>query len=82
MSYEEKTKESTSANVVKTISVHSSTTLKKDVEGHGESAIPADKKEEEVENIQDDWEDDPANARNWSPGKKCVTVAIVSSPCL
>ncbi|KAJ3828255.1 major facilitator superfamily domain-containing protein [Lentinula raphanica] len=46
--------------------------------GHGESAIPADKKEEEMENLQDDWEDDPANARNWSFSKKWTCVAIVS----
>ncbi|KAE9388907.1 multidrug resistance protein 4 [Gymnopus androsaceus JB14] len=47
-------------------------------EGYGESAIPADRKEEEIENLQDDWEDDPANARNWSARKKWVCVAIVS----
>ncbi|KAJ3783432.1 multidrug resistance protein 4 [Lentinula aff. detonsa] len=46
--------------------------------GHGESAIPADKQEEEIENLQDDWEDDPINARNWSFSKKWSCVAIVS----
>ncbi|KAJ4473061.1 multidrug resistance protein 4 [Lentinula aciculospora] len=46
--------------------------------GHGESAIPADKEEEEIENLQDDWEDDPVNARNWSFAKKWTCVAIVS----
>lgn len=46
--------------------------------GHGESAIPADKKEEEIENLQDDWEDDPINARNWPSSKKWTSVAIVS----
>ncbi|KAJ3726767.1 multidrug resistance protein 4 [Lentinula raphanica] len=46
--------------------------------GHGQSAMPADKKEEEVENLQDDWEDDPVNARNWSFSKKWTCVAIIS----
>ncbi|GAW09498.1 mfs multidrug [Lentinula edodes] len=46
--------------------------------GHGESAIPTDKKEEEIENLQDDWEDDPINARNWPSSKKWTSVAIVS----
>ncbi|KIK56610.1 hypothetical protein GYMLUDRAFT_75996 [Collybiopsis luxurians FD-317 M1] len=46
--------------------------------GRGESAIPADKKEEALEALQDDWEDDPANARNWSPAKKWTAVSIVS----
>ncbi|KAF8830696.1 hypothetical protein HHX47_DHR2001051 [Lentinula edodes] len=45
--------------------------------GHGESAIPTDKKEEEIENLQDDWEDDPINARNWLSSKKWTSVAIV-----
>lgn len=46
--------------------------------GHGESALPEDKKGEEVENIEDDWECDPANARNWSSRKKWTAVTIVS----
>lgn len=50
--------------------------------GHGESAIPADKEEEEMENIVDDWEDDPDNARNWPGSKKWIMVGIVSLPHL
>ncbi|KAG5650905.1 hypothetical protein H0H81_010579, partial [Sphagnurus paluster] len=46
--------------------------------GHGESALPEDKVEEAVENIEDDWEHDPANARNWSWGRKWTAVGIVS----
>ncbi|TFK38130.1 multidrug resistance protein 4 [Crucibulum laeve] len=48
------------------------------LEGHGESALPEDKKEEAIENLEDDWENDPENARNWSSGKKWLAVCIVS----
>ncbi|KAF6764235.1 multidrug resistance protein 4 [Ephemerocybe angulata] len=47
--------------------------------GHGESALPDDKEGEAVENIEDDWECDPENARNWPAAKKWRTVAIVSA---
>ncbi|RDB30839.1 hypothetical protein Hypma_005829 [Hypsizygus marmoreus] len=46
--------------------------------GHGESALPEDKEEEAVENVEDDWEDDPENARNWSFRRKWTAVAIIS----
>jgi len=46
--------------------------------GHGESAIPDDKVEEALENVEDDWENDPDNARNWSFGRKWTAVSIVS----
>jgi hypothetical protein len=46
--------------------------------GHGESALPEDKEGEAIENVEDDWEDDPENARNWPAAKKWTTVAIVS----
>jgi len=46
-------------------------------DGQGESAIPADKEEEAVENIVDDWETDPDNARNWPKRKKWLMVFIV-----
>ncbi|KDQ31851.1 hypothetical protein PLEOSDRAFT_48881 [Pleurotus ostreatus PC15] len=46
--------------------------------GHGESALPEDKKEEALENLEEDWEDDPLNPRNWSFGKKWTAVSIVS----
>ena len=45
--------------------------------GHGESALPEDKVEEALENLEDDWEDDPDNARNWSSKKKWTAVGIV-----
>lgn len=40
--------------------------------GEGESAIPDDKKEEAIENLEDDWTHDPQNPRNWSSGRKWV----------
>ncbi|KAJ7217316.1 major facilitator superfamily domain-containing protein [Mycena pura] len=46
--------------------------------GRGPSAIPEDKKEELIENKEDDWEDDPENPRNWSFGKKWVSAGVVS----
>lgn len=45
--------------------------------GHGESALPDDKVEEAFENIEEDWENDPENARNWSLTKKWTAVFIV-----
>ncbi|KAF8966604.1 multidrug resistance protein 4 [Flammula alnicola] len=47
--------------------------------GHGESALPEDKIEESLENLEDDWEDDPDNARNWPLRKKWTAVCIVSA---
>ncbi|KAK7062206.1 hypothetical protein R3P38DRAFT_3303206 [Favolaschia claudopus] len=46
--------------------------------GHGNSAIPEDKKLEILENLEDDWQDDPDNPRNWSFKKKWASTAIVS----
>ncbi|KIJ98787.1 hypothetical protein K443DRAFT_8895 [Laccaria amethystina LaAM-08-1] len=46
--------------------------------GHGESALPDDKVEEAIENIEGDWENDPENARNWSLTKKWTAVSIVA----
>ncbi|KAJ3516908.1 hypothetical protein NLJ89_g836 [Agrocybe chaxingu] len=46
--------------------------------GHGESAMPQDKKEEALENLEDDWENDPANARNWPTAKRWTAMLIVS----
>ncbi|KAJ7074033.1 major facilitator superfamily domain-containing protein [Mycena amicta] len=46
--------------------------------GRGPSAIPEDKKEELLENLEDDWQDDPINPRNWSFGKKWTSAGIVS----
>ncbi|KAF9482294.1 multidrug resistance protein 4 [Pholiota conissans] len=47
--------------------------------GHGESALPEDKVEEDYENLEDDWEDDPENARNWPSSKKWQAVCVVSA---
>ncbi|KAI0091946.1 multidrug resistance protein 4 [Irpex rosettiformis] len=44
-----------------------------------ESAIPEDKKEEPLENAEDDWIHDPRNPRNWPAGKKWTMTAIVSA---
>ncbi|KXN92560.1 hypothetical protein AN958_06857 [Leucoagaricus sp. SymC.cos] len=46
--------------------------------GRGESAVPKEKVEEATGNLEEDWENDPANARNWSYGKKWTAVAVVS----
>ncbi|KDQ64730.1 hypothetical protein JAAARDRAFT_28372 [Jaapia argillacea MUCL 33604] len=46
--------------------------------GEGESAIPEDKKEELLENIEDDWQHDPINPRNWPSSKKWRMVSLVS----
>ncbi|KAI0952625.1 hypothetical protein AcV7_008365 [Taiwanofungus camphoratus] len=48
------------------------------VGGEGESAIPEDKKEEPLEEAEDDWIHDPVNPRNWRPGKKWRTIGIVA----
>jgi hypothetical protein len=47
--------------------------------GHGQSALPEDKDLEALEDLEQDWESDPANARNWPAGKKWLAVSIVSS---
>lgn len=44
------------------------------VPGHEE---PEDKKEEFVETLEDNWETDPENARNWPASKKWVSISIV-----
>ncbi|KAF7302176.1 SAP domain-containing protein [Mycena indigotica] len=46
--------------------------------GRGPSAIPEDKKEELLENAEDNWQDDPINPRNWSLGKKWTSAGVVS----
>ena len=45
------------------------------VPGHEESE---DKKEENLETLEDNWETDPENARNWPTYKKWVSMLIVS----
>ncbi len=45
--------------------------------GRGPSAIPEDKKTEILENLEDDWQDDPENPRNWSVSRKWASAAIV-----
>ncbi|KZT20801.1 MFS general substrate transporter [Neolentinus lepideus HHB14362 ss-1] len=47
-------------------------------DGEGESAIPEDKKEEVLENLEDDWQHDPINPRNWSGRQKWLVVSLVS----
>ena len=39
-----------------------------------------DKIEAISENFQDDWENDPANPRNWTPAKKWTATSIASPP--
>ena len=47
------------------------------VPGHEESEELKEKKEETLENLDDNWETDPANARNWPTYKKWVSMSIV-----
>lgn len=61
---------------------HDSINEKEDIpEGDGESTLrlPTDKPEEAVGNLEDDWENDPDNARNWSFEKKWTAVGIVGA---
>ena len=45
---------------------------------HGESTSPSsDEIEKAAYNLEDDWENDPENARNWSTRKKWTAVCIV-----
>ena len=46
---------------------------------HGESTLhnSQDKIEKAVVDLEDDWENDPENARNWSTRKKWTAVCIV-----
>ncbi|KAJ7817769.1 major facilitator superfamily domain-containing protein, partial [Mycena olivaceomarginata] len=44
--------------------------------GRGPSALPKNKSEEILENLEDNWQDDPQNPRNWSVGKKWTTTAV------
>ncbi|KAF8967302.1 multidrug resistance protein 4 [Flammula alnicola] len=52
---------------------------KKNQQLQSESAFPEDKIEEALENLGDDWEDDPDNARNWPSRKKWTAIFIVSA---
>ena len=49
---------------------------------HGESTFSdsKDKIENAIDNLEDDWENDPENARNWSTRKKWTAVCIVRLP--
>jgi hypothetical protein len=44
--------------------------------GQNESVLPGIKAGETIDSLED-WETDPANARNWQFGKKWTTVSIV-----
>ncbi|KAJ7887576.1 major facilitator superfamily domain-containing protein [Mycena olivaceomarginata] len=58
--------------------VPNTNTAAQDHDGHGASAIPEDKKAELLESLEDDWQDDPENPRNWSLSKKWASAAVVS----
>lgn len=45
---------------------------------HGKPASPLDAKENAASSLEDDWEHDPMNARNWPSSKKWTAVCIVS----
>ena len=36
--------------------------------------------ENTIQHVEDDWDTDPENARNWSAGKKWTAVCIVRRP--
>ena len=42
-----------------------------------ESTPPEDSKEETLETLQDDWETDPENARNWPTHRRWIAMLIV-----
>ena len=46
---------------------------------HGESTLSnsEDKIEKAIDSLEDDWENDPENARNWPTRKKWTAVCIV-----
>ncbi|KAJ7368886.1 major facilitator superfamily domain-containing protein [Mycena albidolilacea] len=58
--------------------VPNTNTAAEDHGGHGASAIPEDKKAELLESLEDDWQDDPENPRNWSLSKKWASASVVS----
>jgi hypothetical protein len=45
--------------------------------GEGESALPEDKKQEALEELEDDWQHDPINPRNWTKTKKYANMSLV-----
>ena len=49
------------------------------VSSYGASAMPEDKKEEYLDSLQleDDWESDPENPRNWTACKKWFSMSLV-----
>ncbi|KAJ6627855.1 hypothetical protein B0H10DRAFT_311994 [Mycena sp. CBHHK59/15] len=55
----------------------SQTTAPATLQSPGESAFPEDKAREKLTALEDGWEDDPVNPRNWSFRKKWTAVAIV-----
>jgi hypothetical protein len=46
--------------------------------GEGASAIQGGTVGDKIEDIQNDWEHDPANPRNWAPARKWITISLVS----
>ncbi|KAG5219728.1 multidrug resistance protein [Salix suchowensis] len=78
MSLTEETRPATAASYASSATNVPTTELPSHAEhpGHGESALPEDKKEEALENLEEDWEDDPLSPRNWSFGKKWTAVSI------
>ncbi|EIN10549.1 multidrug resistance protein 4 [Punctularia strigosozonata HHB-11173 SS5] len=46
--------------------------------GEGEDAVPEDKAESVYERLEDDWQHDPRNPRNWSSSRKVIATTIVS----
>jgi len=64
----------THVQVAEKVPVHVNSESPNTSPAHGESEALKDKFEESLE---DDWENDPENARNWSSRKKWTAVCIV-----
>lgn len=77
------TKHIPSISSLKTESIdHSSheipeTSLRTFVPGHEELASPDDKKEDFLENFEDNWASDPENPRNWPTHRRWIAMLIV-----
>ncbi|KAF8817134.1 multidrug resistance protein 4 [Phlegmacium glaucopus] len=47
-------------------------------EGQGKSALPEEVIQDVTQDLEDDWDNDPANARNWTWGQKWTAAGVLS----
>lgn len=45
--------------------------------GEGESPIPEDKEQNALEDLEEDWQHDPINPRNWTNPRKYANMSLV-----